>query len=109
MVGLVAVATAVSKLFDLLSKKRGDDRREDRESFQSINDRLEEENNRLRADLLEQRKRHTGELEECNRALALRREQMHALSNRLVAFQLEDDLRKHPPVPRRPDEDGDPT
>lgn len=107
LVGLIAAATAFGKLADMLWKRRGSDRREDRENFESVNDRLEKENQRSWAENARLRQ----EIEEVRGALKVRIDQVHDLSNRLVQYQLEDDMRQHPEPPEpptTPNEDGDP-
>lgn len=107
---LTALVAAIIKVGGIVTRQRGSDRKEDRANFESINDRLEEENVRLRSDLVSARKQHAEDLEECRDALEVRRQQMHEMVRVLARYQLEDDIREHPeqPEPADPNEDGDP-
>jgi hypothetical protein len=115
--GLTALIGAGIKVAGWASKRRGADRREDRESFESVNDRLRDENTRcwaenerIRREYDEDCAKKDQDLAQCEEALKVRREQVHSLSNMVMQYQLEEDLRLHgEDHPRQdPDENGHP-
>lgn len=94
------------KAGDMLSRRRGDDRVNSREDFESVNDRLKDENDRCHAEISRLRL----DIEEVRAAHKVRIDQVHDLTNRLIEYQLREDIAQHPeqPEPPRQDENGDP-
>lgn len=114
---LAAVAAAISKIGDVVTKRRGDKRQWEREDFESVIGEMKEENARCWAENTRQRATITEkdeEIERLEQRVQYRRDENHWLNNLLSAYvMLHGEIqmstpRPKPPAGEGPDENGDP-
>lgn len=111
MGALAAIAAAGTKLMAIVSKRQGAPRQWERDDFESVLEARDKEIARCHEDNARERAEHVADckdlgdkLRQCESALSVRRDQVHDLTNKLMAYQLEDNLRKR----GEPNENGEP-